>query len=209
MNDTSDTTNATEIDAIINTAKARIAAKNGGTAPGESKAKRARLSTEDRAERDAKREASKAERLAARDAKRAAKQATLEANRKPAHMAKVDKAAEKLPTLTEAAQAAFDSATADLTPAEVFAVAEHFKHFVRVSRTSTALDTKLNPGDQVLIKSGNARFIGVQGTVIRSQRIRCYVEVPGYDKQVYLFTSDVSLIESAPANVVEDLAAAV
>lgn len=208
-------TNTDKIDAAINAAKKRVAAKGGNTKTTGDKPKRKRLTAEEREARDKARAEAKAQREAEREAARAAKIAEREANRKPAHMAKVEKAAEKLPPLTDNAQEFLTNATEGLTPAEVFTLAEHFKHFVRVQRTQAALEMELGVGDTVRIKSGHPRFVGETGTVMKAQRIRCYVEVPGYDKQVYLFTSDVEVLQKAadgdintvPADTEEPVAA--
>jgi hypothetical protein len=67
-----------------------------------------------------------------------------------------------------------------------------------------AVGAKLVVGQLVTIMSGNAKFVGQHATVAKVQRIRCYVDVPGVEKSVYLFTSDVipvatSEAESLPA----------
>jgi hypothetical protein len=41
--------------------------------------------------------------------------------------------------------------------------------------------------------------VGQTGTVSKAQRIRCYVEIPGVNKPVYLFTSDVETISEIVA----------
>lgn len=193
-------TDASKIDAAINAMKAKKAKKdpNAPVEDTEDKPKRTRLTPEQRTERDTQREIERIEKKEARDQAKSEKEAKREADRKPAHMAKVEKAAEKLPALTAEAQGFYDQVTKNLNAAEIFAMTENFRHFVRMQRTEAALNTKLNKGDQVTIVSGNPRFIGCLATVTKPQRIRCYVEVEGYDKPIYLFTSDVELVEAAP-----------
>jgi hypothetical protein len=56
---------------------------------------------------------------------------------------------------------------------------------------------KVEAGNTVTIISGDARYVGKTGTVSKAQRIRCYVEIPGVSKPVYLFTSDVEVMAAA------------
>lgn len=187
------------IDAAINAAKQRTkkdkpaATATDGTT---TKATRPRLSAEDKAKRDADREQDKAARKAKRDEARAAKQAEKAAGRKPAHMSKVDKAAAKLPALSADAQALFNELTVSLPASAISALAAHLTHFNRVKATERALGQKVEAGSKVRIVGGDPRFIGLEGTVSKAQRIRCYVEVANVKRPVYLFTSDVEVIEN-------------
>ena len=204
-----DTDNMTAIDKAIAAAKARKAAKAGTKADGATAqptseeapvkgAKKTKAKPTDadkaaaKAAKDAEREAKKAE----RDAARAAKKAERESARKPAHMSKVEKAASKLPALSDAARLMFNEITANATSTEVATLAAHLVHFNRAKATERALTQKLSVGDAVTIVSGDPRFIGMTGTVSKAQRIRCYVDVPGVSKPVYLFTSDVEVMET-------------
>ena len=72
-------------------------------------------------------------------------------------------------------------------------LALHLQHFNRVKATERALGQRVVQGTSVRIVAGDPRFIGLSGTVVKAQRIRCYVEVPGIKKPVYLFTSDVEV----------------
>lgn len=156
-----------------------------------------------RAAKKAEREIAKAEKKAARDAKRAEK-AAAKADRKPAHMSKVEKAAAKLPTINDNATRLLNEATTNFSLDQLSAIAEHIRHFVRTKSTERALSTKLTVGQVVRIVNGNPRFIGSVATVMKAQRIRCYVEVQGYDKRVYLFTSDVIPLTKAQATLVDE-----
>jgi len=169
------------------------AARPGGSPRGSTaeRPQRARLTPEERAardlKRDAERSAAKAERDRARDERRAAR----EAQRAQPHLAKVQKAEARLPKLTERAAAVFRDITVNLTGAEASSLALHLNHHNRASATQRAVGLKLEEGMQVRITGGDPRFIGQEGTVVRAQRIRCYVEVPGTKKPVYLLISEV------------------
>lgn len=201
--------NVSEIDKAIAAAQARKAAKqNNGEASAkpakEPKAaaapkepKRPKISEEEKAARLEARNKERAERKAKREAERAAKLAARAANRQPAHMKKVQKAAEKLGTLGQAAQLLFNEATTNLTAAELVTLAQHIMHFNRVKATERALGQKIEAGMEVTIVGGDPRFIGKTGTVSKAQRIRCYVTLEGQSKPVYLFTSDVEPASAA------------
>jgi hypothetical protein len=200
------------IDKALAAAKARKDAKAGSTTakapklPKEPKAptepKRPRLSDEDKAARVAQRDTERAARKTARDEARATKLAERAANKSPAHLRKVNKAGERLGTLSEAAQLLFSDATSNLPAAQVTTLAAHLAHFNRVKATERALTTKVAAGDQVTIVAGDPKFIGKTGVVFKSQRIRAYVTVEGQAKPVYVFTSDLTPIatESVAAN---------
>jgi hypothetical protein len=204
-----------EIDKALAAAKARKAAKTGATGTtGEKPAKaaktpkapaapkepkRPRLTDEEKAARIAARETERAARKATRETARAAKLAERAANRQPAHMRKVQKAAEKLGALNETSQVLFDDATSNLPASQVAILALHLQHFNRVKATERALGQTIEAGQSVTIVGGDPRFIGKTGIVFKAQRIRCYVTVEGFNKPVYLFTSDVQVNAAAPA----------
>jgi hypothetical protein len=200
------------IDKAIQAAQARKAAKAGTSDASEASAtpkaprapkapkepKRPRLTDEEKAARQAARDAERATKKAEREAARAAKKAARDNERKTPHMSKVEKAASKLPALSEAAQLAVNDITANFGASTVSAIAAHLQHFNRVKATERALSQTISTGDTVRIVSGDSRFIGQTGEVFKAQRIRCYVTVPGAKKPVYLFTSDVELVSAAP-----------
>jgi len=195
------------IDKAIAAAKNRKATKaSAGTAEGTPakattpkapKEAKPKMSDEDKAAKLALRETERAAKKAERDTARAAKLAERNASRSPAHMKKVQKAAEKLTALGTAAELIFNEATANLPGAELAALATHIQHFNRVKATERALNQNLEVGQSVNIVGGDPRFIGKSGTLAKVQRIRCYVTVEGLNKPVYLFTSDVSLTATA------------
>jgi multidrug efflux pump subunit AcrA (membrane-fusion protein) len=198
--------NTQSIDAAINAAKA------GMSKPPQPTSKRRRLTDEERAQRKTDYEQAKAERAAARAAKKAEKAAELARQRaeNPPHLAKVRKAAEQLPGMSEDASSMFESVTGGLSVDDIFTLGQHLAHFVRVERTKEALNANLNEGDKVLILSGHPKFVGQEATLTKVQRIRCYAQVEGSEKPIYLFTSDVRLLEAAiqsvPSDSVEDAA---
>lgn len=193
-----------EIDKALAAAKARKAAKTGdSTTPKASKEpaapkepKRPKLTDEEKAARLEALNAQRAERKAARDAARAEKVAARNAARQPAHMKKVEKAAERLSPLGDAAQLLFNEATTNLTATELAALATHIQHFNRVKATERALSQVIEAGQTVTVIAGDPRFIGKTGTVAKAQRIRCYVTIEGFTKPAYLFTSDVEIVQA-------------
>jgi len=207
-------TKLTDIDKALAAAKARKEAKaaaeaNGEATPKASKPKKgekaekpekapakAKKTDEDRAAEKAERDAARDARKAVKDAEKASKLAEKLAAKKPAHMAKVLKAAEKLPKLNDVAEASLAELTANLSAAQLAALALHIQHFNRVKATERALSIKIEEGMSVNIIGGDPRYIGMSGTVTKAQRIRCYVEVEGAAKDVYCFTSDVEPVSA-------------
>jgi hypothetical protein len=211
--------NISKIDLALAAAAARKAAKAKGEDPSKAvprpaKAPKADKPASDKPKRVAKtdaekaaektqRESERADRKAKRDAERAVKNAEKAANKQPAHLSKVTKAGEKLPALSETANELFADATANLSAAEISSLAAHLQYFNRVEATKRALTAKVEEDMVVEIIGGDPRYIGLTGVVAKAQRIRCYVTVPGFEKDLYLFTSDVSptaeQAENAPA----------
>jgi hypothetical protein len=176
-----------------NTATPTKAPKAPKPAKEPSAPKRPRLSDEDKAARALVKDADRAAKKATRDVARAAKKAERDASRSPAHMRKVAKAAERLGSMSNDAQLLFNEATANLSAANVANLALHLQHFNRVKATERALARSIKTGQTVTIVGGDPRFIGQTGTVTKALRIRCYVQVEGAKKPVYLFTSDVEV----------------
>jgi hypothetical protein len=217
------TDNTTAIDAAIAAAKARKAAKNNpteestatdateSTTPSEKPARKARIvgpKSEKEPKKPRQTDEEKAAKKVVRDAEREAKKATRQiaranklalkaSDKKPAHMEKVLKAAARLPGLTETATRFFNEITVNLSAADLTAIAMHIQHFNRVKATHRALSQRVSVGDSVRIVSGDTRYAGQTGVVSKAQRIRCYVDVPGAKKPVYLFTSDVEILSAS------------
>ena len=156
-----------------------------------------------KAARDAEREAAREIRKAEREARRAAKSSTA-ADRKPVHMKKVQNAAARLPELNDNMQLVFNEITANFSASQITAIALHLQHFNRAKATERATSQTVTTGTRVRVIGGDPKFIGREGTVELARRIRCFVNVPGNNKPVYLFTSDVEVIEevAAPAAAV-------
>lgn len=147
------------------------------------------------AAREAKK-AELAEQRAQKKAERQQKKAARLANKGPAHMAKVEKAASRLPSLNESANLLLEEATRNLNSTQVLALAAHLQHSVRVAATSAATNSgRVQVGAKVKMIGGDPRFLGMTGVVSKSQRIRCYVALEGREKPVYTFTSDVQPLE--------------
>lgn len=217
--DMNDTATVSAIDAALMKARARKALKDGGgdatsaslrntpatpfapkKAKGATKAPREPKVGPTEEEKLAKKLAKDEERAAkkgARDQARAEKKATQAANRKPAHLAKVERARGNLPALSEKAQMYFDDISANSSTAEVAALSSHLAFHNRFHATQAAVNTRFNVGDEVTITGGDSKNIGKAGTVTKCQRIRMYVSVPGAKKDIYLFTSDCALATAA------------
>lgn len=199
-------TGLSAIDAAINKAKAnkdRRAETEGtpldSTSTEATATKRPRLSDSEKIERQAKRDSDRTARKAERASAREAKRAERDANKVPAHMAKVTKAATKLPALNENAQVMFNDITSNFGRDQINAISLHLAHFNRVKATERALNQKLEAGMAVRIVSGDPKFVGLEGTVAKAQRIRAYVNVEGSKKPIYVFTSDVEVISAEQA----------
>jgi len=117
------------------------------------------------------------------------------AKAKTPHMKKIEKAAAALPDMSPATQLTFNEVTTNLSAAQINALTLHLQHFNRVKATERALNQKLEVGQQVRIIGGPTKHVGKMATVSKAQRIRCFVSIPGIHKPVYLFTSDVELVE--------------
>jgi hypothetical protein len=113
----------------------------------------------------------------------------------------VDKAAARLPRLDDTAQRVFNETVVNLTRDKIAALQAHLQHFNRVKATESSLAQKLAVGDSVKIVGGETKYTGREGTVLKVQRIRCYVEVEGASKPVYLFTSDVERFEAESPSI--------
>lgn len=187
-------TNIADIDAAINAAK-KSSTKTDTTAASPKR----KLSAEERLARDAEQKVAREAKKAQRDQVRAAKKAEREAAKHAPHMSKVDKAAEKLPPLSDALQSLFGELVINNSRDSIAALAAHLTHYNRVKATERALTQKVTLGDTVRITGGDPRYVGKTGLVTKSQRIRCYVDLEGVKKPVYLFTSDVEVLKSAEA----------
>ena len=199
-----------EIDAAIETAKkVRRIAVAKETARQEEKTTRARLTAEQKTQRAEEKVALKEAKKIERERLRSERLALKSTSKKPAHMSKVTKAADRLPLLNSVADDIFQDVTTNLSRDQVAALAAHLNHFNRVQATERALSQRVELGMNVRITGGDPRFIGLEGTVSKAQRIRCYVEVENVKKPIYLFTSDVEVIEEELTGATEHVQVAV
>jgi len=194
--DTTIETNLSAIDKALAAAKARRAAKDSSTITEnvtQSKASSAERLAK-KAERDAERAARKLVISQQRAAKKEARMAARNVGATP-HMKKIEKAAAALPIMGEQLTLSFNEITTNFSASDITALALHLQHFNRVKATERALNQSLEAGQQVRIVGGPTKYVGMTGTVERAQRIRCFINIPGARKPVYLFTSDVELLE--------------
>lgn len=171
----------------------------------------------ERAEKKAIRDQERAEKKAELEIKRAAKKAECEAakaakaaeraNKAPAWQRKIERLTAALPeateNLTNLQSVLTTFSDVELTSALAYVEYERRVRGIRATAELKASEGQtLNVGDKVLIKNCNARkFIGRVGIVALVRRIRAFVEVPDFDTQAYVFTSDVEVLE--PANAEE------
>jgi hypothetical protein len=205
QNDSLDT-KLSAIDKALAAAAARRAARSGeqtgslrlSEEPTGKKAKAApaeKPSSDDKAARSVSRAA---KRKAEREERKASKVAEA-ASKKPAHMKKVERAASKLPALNDSAQLLFNEAVGNFSADQLTAIALHLQHFNRVKATERAVGQRVETGARVRIVGGDPKFIGREGVVELARRIRVFVNVPGFSKPAYCFTSDVEVL-AAPVS---------
>jgi ribosomal protein L24 len=120
----------------------------------------------------------------------------------PAHMAKVNKVKASLPPMSESAKAIFDQAAQLESLSDLNVLATHIAFLARERATAASNEVTVRTGDRVKIVSGSdVRFHGKEGEVVRTNRIRIFVRVPGFEKEAYLLRSNVELLESAPSKI--------
>jgi ribosomal protein L21E len=205
MNDSNLTTKLSAIDKALAAAKARKGVKTDSDSTDvendqqtdDIEVKKVTQPDFAKAQKKAALDSMRAEAKAKRDSERLERRAAKLANAgKPVHMKKINNAAEKLPALDERTQLLFNESTVNLGVQQIAALSLHLQHFNRLKATERALDQKLELGQTVDIISGDPKYVGKTGTVTGVRRIRCFVEVEGLTKPVYLFTSDVRVVES-------------
>lgn len=190
-------TDINKLDQLLNAARQRKVARGETVATDvvdpDKKAARIRLTDEEKASREKTKEDERAAKAKARDDVRQAKALEKAANKAPAHLKKVQRAAERLQPLTQAALLVFNEASASLTQAELQGLALHIQQFNRETATKRALEVRLAEGQPVRIVGGDPRHVGKTGVLSKVQRIRAYVAVDGAaagSKPIYCFTSD-------------------
>lgn len=206
---TDSTTKLSAIDKALEAAKARAAAKATVKAddqpkvkktehPEAAKIRKASASSELRNVAKAKLEEERAARKVTRDAARSARRAEKESeksNKKPAHMKKVMRAGNKLPGMTPDAARVMDELTTNLGRNDIAALALRLQHFNRMKATEMSMGRRFKNGQQVRIVAGDLDNLGKIGTIDSARPLRVFVNVPGVKKPVYVFTSEVELVE--------------
>lgn len=188
------------IDKALAAAQARKAAKEASISPTQvsSSGNSDESKLAEKVAKAAARAARQAQLKAERDARAAVKKAERSSG-KPAHMKKVERAASKLPQLNESAQQMYNDIIVNFSAEQITAISMHLQHFNRVKATERAIGQRVENGQTVRIIGGDPRFIGMTGTVNLARRIRCFVDVPGFKKPAYCFTSDVEIVSSQMA----------
>ena len=176
------------------------------------KAEQDRIRAEKKAERDriraakkAAREVEKAEKAAARAAKKAAREA--EKAKKVPHLAKVEKAAEKLPDITQEQQE-FIKKISQMGNQAMSEIIAHLEHELRVKSTRESLTQDVSVGQLVKIIAGPPDYLGLVGTVSEVRKIRVMIDV-GRKSPAYLFRSDVTVIDPTEAIEPEEMVSVV
>lgn len=225
VNETSGTKQLTAIERALAAAKARKAARDATGDTSESSqsfapkvdgtSKEKGLSTvvtvisdEDRARRRAEKEALRAAAAEQRNVDREAKKAEKAKRREEAqansymnrqtHMKKLESARSKLPALNDRTHQLFEQITTDLDKVQLEALALHLQFHNRLNSTKQAPTKPIPTGTTVRFVSGDHRYIGLTGTITRSQKLRSHVTVPGHKREVYTFTADLEVVDSAP-----------
>lgn len=122
----------------------------------------------------------------------------------PAHMSKVHKFKERLPSLSPEAKTVFESASS-LSTGDLNVLAIHLSTLARERATANAASVKINVGDYVRIHSSHdPRFIGREGIVSEVRRIRIFVNVEGFERPAYLFTTNVEVVRPVQIDVSND-----
>lgn len=197
----------TAIDKAINEAKARKAAKVRPVVDDVEKAAKKAEREKERAEAKAKRDAERENKKAEKASKKAmgGEQSAKKRAEKIPHLAKIKRAEELLPTLSEDLAVQFNEFVSLNKIPDVLAFAAHLTHFVRLQQTLKAStdDIVITENSKVRIIAGDPKYIGQEGIVASMKRIRCYVELAD-GKQVYCFTSDVEPIIDEQTENVDD-----
>jgi hypothetical protein len=120
---------------------------------------------------------------------RKAKEVTDTAPKKTPHLAKVEKFQASLPALSDEAGEVMEVARG-LNTADIGVLIAHLTAETRI-RGVNASTIAYQVGQTVRIVSGPTKFLGREGIVSKSQRIRAYVDFEGSDKPGYFFHSDL------------------
>ena len=110
---------------------------------------------------------------------------------------KLEKARAKLSLLTEKQEETIAQLKSEYSLPEILQLIEHLQFHTREVGLTKAMSSAapINVGDKVEIIDGTPHYVGRVGIVIKSQRIRCYVQLDDVEKPVYLYTTDVKHYE--------------
>jgi hypothetical protein len=115
-------------------------------------------------------------------------------------MKKIDRARSTCPPLNEDAQKIFGEVTANFSAQQIDALAQHLLVHNRATKTMQSLQSSPLPvGASVRIISGDAKYVGLTGTVVSAQKLHAVVEIPGVKKKVYIYTSDGEVVGESVA----------
>lgn len=161
-----------------------------------------------KAEKARTREEEKARKVEERAAKKLVKAAERmkSGDRGPAHMKKVEKAAAKLPVLTDEVENEVSRLVAELSVQDISRLIAHLQYSNRVKSTLASGTHGLEVGQTVRIVSSenDPGLIDRVGTVVEVRKIRVLVQVPGYTRNVYLFNSDCAVTDEVVSAPIED-----
>lgn len=199
---TNDTKQLSAIERALAVARARKAVREA-TDTGEKRPAASSTPNEVRDLKSAEKEAVKARRAAEREVRTAEREKRREEKRQKSrnadvHMKKVETARKKLPSLNEETRQLFERATSNFDKVQLEALALHLQFHNRLQSTIRAPSKPIPVGTEVRIVSGDHRYIGLTGTISRSQKLRSHVVVPGRSREVYTFTSDLEVVGTTP-----------
>jgi len=150
------------------------------------------------AEREAAKAKKQAEKEAAKEAKRlereAKKAAKVQEETKVPHMAKIEKAAEKLPELNEQEGEVWVLAN-QLDCVSLSKVMAHLELKYKALSTETSVGMKFDVGSTVQFVAGNSDRLGKIGVIVESKRIHARVIVAETEKEVACYLSDLMTVE--------------
>lgn len=180
------TEETTTSDDQINAALAEVKKAKGRGRP--------KLSEEERARRDAAALAEKEARKAAREALRAERNAN-KPEAIPGRLKKLEKAAQRLPALTDEQRHTVDTLFQTFNRDEISGLIAHVDHELRVHSVTEAQNVELEMNALVRINNVASRFHGKLGRVTKVGKLRCYVApLDAPEREEYLFLSDVTKV---------------
>ena len=141
--------------------------------------------------------AAKILRKAARAAKRLEKTAVKSRrSSEPAHMKKVERARSKCPPMNIETEKFFNEAIGNFSAAQIDSLAQHLLVHNRAYKTQRASEsTPFQVGTVVTITGGETKYIGMNGVVTKSQKLRTTVAVEGMNNPLYVYTADAKIAD--------------